>query len=211
MKPHVTCHMMSSVDGRILSAQWPIRNAAKLFERTAATIKADAWIVGRTTMQEFSSESKRKRGGRFAVPKTDFVGQYDAKTFAVVIDPSGKCRWDSNMTDTEHVIEVLTEKVTGEYLDHLRSQNVSYVFGGKRQLNLKVVLNRLARLFPIRRVRIDGGGTVNGSFLAAGLIDEFSHVVVPVADGSIGSPAVFDVRPTLRVPGGRATGLRLSP
>ena len=209
MKPHVTCHMVSSVDGRILSAKWPFRNAGKLFERTAGTIEADAWIVGRTTMQEFSSESKRKRRGRFAVPKTDFVGEYDAKTFAVVIDPSGKCRWNSNMTSTEHVIEVLTEQVTGEYLDHLRSKNVSYVFGGGRELNLKVVLNKLSRLFPIRRVRVDGGGNVNGSFLAAGLIDEFSHVVVPVADGSMGSPAVFDVRPDLRGADGRATALRL--
>ena len=31
-----------------------------------------------------------------------------------------------------------------------------------------------------------GGGIVNGSFLAAGLVDEFSLVVAPVADGGSG-------------------------
>ena len=31
-----------------------------------------------------------------------------------------------------------------------------------------------------------------GAFLKASLIDEISHVVVPVADGSIGTPSVFD-------------------
>jgi len=36
--------------------------------------------------------------------------------------------------------------------------------------------------------------TVNGSFLAAGLIDEVSLVLAPVADGTVGSPTVFDVR-----------------
>jgi 2,5-diamino-6-(ribosylamino)-4(3H)-pyrimidinone 5'-phosphate reductase len=60
-------------------------------------------------------------------------------------------------------------------------------------LDLSLVLEKLRSLFSIRRLRIDGGGTVNGSFLAAGLIDEFSHIVVPVADGTVGSPAVFDV------------------
>jgi 2,5-diamino-6-(ribosylamino)-4(3H)-pyrimidinone 5'-phosphate reductase len=194
MKPHVTCHMMSSVDGRIISRHWGLKNPAKVFEETAAKIKVDAWIVGRTTMQEFASKkSGRLRRGVFSVPKTDFVASHDAKTFAVAIDPSGKCRWQSNRVDTDHVIEVLTEAVSSEYLDHLRSNNVSYIFGGRRTLDLARVLEKLSRLFPIRRARIDGGGTVNGSFLAAGLIDEFSHVIVPVADGTIGSPAVFDV------------------
>jgi 2,5-diamino-6-(ribosylamino)-4(3H)-pyrimidinone 5'-phosphate reductase len=208
MRPHVTCHMMSSVDGRIKSANWGLKNPSRLFEDSAATIKVDAWIVGRTTMQEFSSKKPhRKRKGVFSIPRTDFVGDYRTKTFAVAIDPNGKCRWDSNMVDTEHVIEVLTQSVSGEYLDHLRSKNVSYLFGGKDRLNLGLVLEKLGRLFPIRRVRIDGGGNVNGSFLAAGLIDEFSHLIVPAADGTVGSPTVFDVDPPRR--GRRANRLRL--
>ena len=39
---------------------------------------------------------------------------------------------------------------------------------------------------------IEGGGTINGSFLAAGLIDELSILIAPVADGSIGTPTLFD-------------------
>jgi 2,5-diamino-6-(ribosylamino)-4(3H)-pyrimidinone 5'-phosphate reductase len=194
MKPHVISHLMSSVDGRIQARHWKLKGTSALFEKTAAKIKVDAWIVGRATMQEFSSKlPRRKRRGVFRIPKEDFVAQQDAKTFAVAIDPAGKCHWESNMVDTEHVIEVLTEAVSGEYLDHLRTKNVSYVFGGRHELDLSLVLDKLRRLFGIRRVRIDGGGTVNGSFLAAGLIDEFSHVVVPVADGAVGAPAVFDV------------------
>lgn len=194
MKPYVISHMMSSVDGRIQSRHWKFKGADKLFEQTAAKIKVDAWLVGRTTMQEFSSKrARRPRTGVFKIPKTDFLGDPDATSYAVAIDPLGKCHWESNRVDTEHVIEVLTEAVSGEYLDHLRSKNVAYLFAGKRQLDLGVVLEKLRRLFAIRRLRIDGGGTVNGSFLAAGLIDEFSHIVAPVADGAIGSPAVFDV------------------
>jgi riboflavin biosynthesis pyrimidine reductase len=167
-----------------------------LFESTAARIQVDAWIVGRTTMQEFSSQKPRKkRRGSFRIPKTDFVGKPDAETYAVAIDPSGKCNWETNMTDTEHVVEVLTTRVSGEYLDHLRTAGVSYIFAGERELDLLTALEKLRSIFGIRRVRIDGGGTVNGSFLRAGLVDEISHIVAPVADGSLETPTMFDVEP----------------
>lgn len=194
MKPHVICHMLGSVDGRIIQKNWGLSDAHKYFEEPAAKIPADAWLVGRTTMQEFCSKKKHKpRKGKFTVPKGDFVAPVKAKTYCVAIDPSGKCRWDINKVSTEYVIEVLAEdKVTAEYLDHLRSRNVSYIFGGKSELNLDLVLRKLRKLFCIKRVRIDGGGHVNGAFLKAGLVDEFSLVLAPVADGTIGSPVVFE-------------------
>lgn len=193
MKPYVICHMLGSVDGRIKQDIWGFKDHHKYFEEPASKIKADAWLVGRVTMQEFSSKkAPAKKRGRINIAKEDFVADYDAKTFAVVIDPSGKCYWDSNMVSTEHVIEVLTEKVSANYLAHLQEQNVSYIFGGAEELDLKLVLKKLYKLFGIKKLRIDGGGHVNGSFLKAGLIDEFSLVLAPVADGTIGAPTVFE-------------------
>lgn len=194
MRPYVICHAFISVDGRIKQTIWGYKDHHKYFEEPAAKIKANAWLVGRVTMQEFSSKKKYNLARYKADhPKKDFVAKQPSKTFAVVIDPSGKCFWDTNMVSTEHVIEVLTEKVSSKYLEHLRSKNVSYVFGGKNELNLKLVLDKLNKLFGIKRVRIDGGGHVNGSFLKAGLIDELSIVVAPLADGTIGSLSIFDV------------------
>ncbi len=37
-----------------------------------------------------------------------------------------------------------------------------------------------------------GGGRINGSFLAADLIDELSVLVAPIADGAMGTPSLFD-------------------
>jgi len=193
MKPYVICHMFGSVDGRIKQNIWGLKDHHKYFEETAAQIKADAWLVGRITMEEFSSRKVHLLSkGNLRIPKEDFVAKKVSKTYAVVIDPSGKCYWDNNMVSTEQVIEVLTEKVTNKYLEHLRSKNVSYIFGGKKELDLELVLKKLNKLFGIRRVRIDGGGHVNGSFLRAGLIDEFSLVLAPIADGTIGAPTVFE-------------------
>jgi riboflavin biosynthesis pyrimidine reductase len=186
--------MMSSVDGRIKQHNWGFKNPARLYEEAAAKIKTDGWIVGRITMEEFSSKKpRRNRPGHFDVPKEDFVAKYNTKTFAIGIDPHGKLSWDSNMVDTEHVISVLTDEVSADYLDYLRSKNVSYIFGGKTSLDLKKVLHKLAAKFPIKRLTLQGGGGVNGSFLKAGLIDELRLLVVPVADGATGTPTVFDV------------------
>ncbi len=182
-KPYVVVHALSSIDGRIQNHNWPSGNTSGLFEKTAETFNSDAWVVGRTTMQEFSSKKPHKLGRPDpSLAKKDFVGAHSTKTYAVVIDPSGKCRWDSNMVSTEHVIEVLTGTVSTAYLKHLRDKQVSYVFAGKNSIDLKLALAKLARLFKITRIRVDGGGKVWGSFLKASLIDEISHVVVHIAD-----------------------------
>lgn len=192
MKPYVICHMLGSVDGRIKQNIWGFRDHHKYFEETAEKIQADAWLVGRVTMQEFSSRNSFDLDPEASLPYEDYVAEPESKTYAVVIDPSGKCFWDSNMVSTEQVIEVLTQNVSPGYLAHLRSKKVSYVFGGKDELDLELVLQKLYKLFAIETLRIDGGGHVNGSFLKAGLIDEFSLVLAPVADGTIGSPTVFE-------------------
>jgi riboflavin biosynthesis pyrimidine reductase len=184
--------MLGSVDGRIKQDIWGFSDHHKYFEETAEKITADAWLVGRVTMQEFSSKETYVLNTDVNISYEDFVAPKVSDTYAVVIDPSGKCYWDSNMVSTEQVIEVLTENVSGGYLEHLRERNVSYIFAGKKELDLEVVLSKLTELFGIKILRIDGGGHVNGSFLKAGLIDEFSLVLAPVADGTIGSPSVFE-------------------
>jgi 2,5-diamino-6-(ribosylamino)-4(3H)-pyrimidinone 5'-phosphate reductase len=193
-KPYVICHMLGSVDGRIKQDIWGFSDHHKYFEETAEKIPADAWLVGRVTMQEFSSKKNYTISNELGdFLKKDFVANQPSKSYAVVIDPKGKCLWDNNMVSTEHVIEVLTEQVTAGYIEHLKSKNVSYIFAGKEELDLDQVLKKLHDLFNIKTLRIDGGGHVNGSFLKAGLIDEFSLVLAPVADGTIGSPTVFEV------------------
>lgn len=187
--------MLGSVDGRIKQNIWNLDDPHKYFEETAARIPADAWLVGRVTMQEFSSKKEYDlRPTATPLGREDFVANQPLKAYAVVIDPSGKCLWDTNNVSTEQVIEVLTEQVPDAYLAHLQEKNVSYIFGGEKELDLELVLRKLKKLFNIQTVRIDGGGHVNGSFLEAGLIDEFSLVLAPVADGTMGSPTVFEAR-----------------
>jgi riboflavin biosynthesis pyrimidine reductase len=94
--------------------------------------------------------------------------------------------------DGEHVIAILTESVSDNYLAFLQAQGVSYLFGGKSKIGLAKVLAKLREHFGINTLLLEGGGKINGSFLAADLIDELSILVGPVADGSTGTATLFD-------------------
>jgi 2,5-diamino-6-(ribosylamino)-4(3H)-pyrimidinone 5'-phosphate reductase len=193
-RPYVICHMLPSIDGRIVIRDWKLDNATREYERTAATFDADAWIIGRISMEPYAGKGRvpaRKRGE--PISREDFIAEHAASSYAIAIDPSGKLRWEKSDIDGEHGITILTESVSDGYLAFLQSKGVSYLFGGKSRIDLAKVLQKLGARFGIRKLLLEGGGKINGSFLAANLIDELSILVGPVADGSIGTPSLFDV------------------
>jgi len=185
--------MCPSIDGRIVVRDWNLNNATREYERTAATFGADAWIIGRVSMEPYAGRARvpvRKNGQPIA--REDFIAPHDADSYAIAIDPSGKLTWQAGDIDGEHVITILTEDVSDDYLVFLQSKGVSYLFGGRARIDLGKVLRKLRAHFGIRKLLLEGGGKINGSFLAANLIDELSILVAPVADGSVGRPTLFD-------------------
>jgi 2,5-diamino-6-(ribosylamino)-4(3H)-pyrimidinone 5'-phosphate reductase len=198
--------MLPSVDGRIVLRHWKLGNATGEYETTAATFDADAWIIGRISMEPYAGKARvPARRTRRRLAREDFVAEHDATSYAIAVDPSGKLRWEASDIDGEHVITILTESVPDRYLAFLRSQGVSYLFGGKSRIDLGLALRKLRARFGIQRLLLEGGGKINGSFLAADLINELSILVGPVADWSIGTPTLFDVEDR-RAP---ARGLKL--
>jgi riboflavin biosynthesis pyrimidine reductase len=196
VKPYVICHMMPSVDGRIVLDDWPRSVAsAALYDKTADQLKTQAWVCGTVTMEEFSGPGRFRpsSGKRSNTPKTDWIVEDGSKSFAVAIDASGRLNWRSNDVNGDRLIVVLTERATSAYLDFLRGKGISYLFAGKQDVDFAQALEKLRAHFGIRRVSIQGGGKINGAFLNAGLIDEVSLAFVPVVDGTMGTPTVFDV------------------
>jgi 2,5-diamino-6-(ribosylamino)-4(3H)-pyrimidinone 5'-phosphate reductase len=193
-RPYVICHMVPSVDGKIVTRDWPLpRGLLSEYERTAASFAADAWIIGRISMEPYAGKAALpSRSARARFPRTDFVARSDAPSYAIAIDPAGKLRWEAGSIDEEHVVTILTEQVADRYLAFLRSRGVSYVFGGKKQIDVPTVLRKLRSRFGVRRLLLEGGGKINGSFLRAGVIDELSVLIAPVADGGVGTPTLFD-------------------
>jgi|SRR5438445_2893771 len=196
-RPYVICHMGPSIDGRIVTTNWgSVPGHAAAYERTAHTFHADGWIIGRVSMEPYAGKATVPRGKvKRRIPRTDFIADSEARSYAIAIDPSGKLTWRSNAIDGEHAITILSHRVSNDYLTFLRSRGVSYLFGGTATIDLRNVLVKLARAFGIRTLLLEGGGKINGSFLSADLIDELSVVIAPVADGGIATPTLFDAAP----------------
>ena len=186
--------MVASLDGRIITKRWGKKPTIKAYETTAATFDAQAWLCGRVTMEvDFTGGLQPDLEPGAAPPdRHDFVADQHATSFAVAIDAHGKLGWKAGHLDDDHLISVLSEQVSDAYLAYLRRQGVSYIFGGSKELDFKLVLRKLGELFPIKTILLEGGGHLNGSLLKAGLVDELSLLHYPVLDGAASSAAVFE-------------------
>ena len=190
--------MMSSVDGRILTDGWPqSAEGRRQYELVHDSYGADGWLCGRVTMEQHfaqgvraDAEIARKHHGP---PREDFVAPGDHDSFAFAVDTNGRLAWNTNDIGGDHVVAILAERVSDEYLAFLRERKVSYLLAGLRDVDLSLALEKIAARFGVRTLMLEGGGKINGGMLRAGLVDEVSLLVAPVADGRIGTPALFDV------------------
>lgn len=191
MKPHVTCLMSSSVDGRTLPSRWRPQGSGNLFEQVHDKLAGDAWLVGRVTGQEFAKGNPYPATAeRF--PREHWFAARGGRPWGVVLDAHGKIGWGRADIGGDAIVVVLTEAVPDSHLAGLRAEGVSYIFAGKSELDLTLLLDILRRDLGIERLLLEGGGGVNGSFLRAGLIDELNLILCPVIDGAKGAPSVFD-------------------
>jgi 2,5-diamino-6-(ribosylamino)-4(3H)-pyrimidinone 5'-phosphate reductase len=200
-RPHVICHMAASLDGRIVVNGWPESVAAAVrreYDELHAGFGAEGWMCGRITMEPFAKglrtdvELATEYQGTAARP--DFRAEGKLESFAFAIDARGRLAWESNEIGGDHVVAIVSERVSDEYLAFLRARRVSYILAGTRDVDLSLALERIGDRFGVRTLMLEGGGRINGEMLAAGLIDEVSVLVAPAVDGRPGTPALFDVR-----------------
>jgi len=194
MKPHVIMHMMSSIDGRIVTTDWPEKyNVGGLYERVHADLRGDAWIVGRATMAEFAAGEPRpiSTEERFA-RETWKAPKADKGPYAIAFDRHGKLHLNKGDVNGDPLIIVMTTKVSDDHLAELRRDGISYAFAGIDDVDLAHALATLRNEFAIERLLLEGGGGINGAFLAARLIDEVSLLLMPVADGAQSTPTLLD-------------------
>ena len=196
-RPRVICHMMASVDGRIITDDWPLSGEAReQYEQVHATFGADGWLVGRVTMERHFATGARSDAELAREhsdgTRADFVAPGDHSSYAFAVDPRGRLAWGSGELHGDHLVVLLTERVSDEYLALLRERGVSYLLAGG-ELDLPLALEKIGARFGVRTLMLEGGGGINGSMLRAGLIDEVSLLVAPVVDGRVGTPTLFDI------------------
>lgn len=197
MRPHVTCHMAGSLDGRILPSRWAPRGAHRhdTYERLHKAMDGGSWLVGRVTGQEFAKAQAYAAIAEGDYPRTAWLPRGDAKAFGIVLDRHGKIAWGRSEVGGDPIVVVLGQDVPDTHLAGLRADGVGYVFAGDRDFSLTAALEAIGRELGVDRLLLEGGGDINGAFLREGLVDELSLVVTPAVDGRRGAPGVFDGPP----------------
>jgi len=105
MRPHIICHMLSSVDGKIDGAALKAVTVPGDYEATGTELQGDAWICGRTTMQRHFAEDGPfiSASNRPAGPQPVHIAR-QAKSYAISVDTTGKLRWASGDLDGDHYL-----------------------------------------------------------------------------------------------------------
>lgn len=140
----ITCHMIMSVDGRLLPKYWsPLYNASssvtEVYEAADAKLSADGWIVGRKTMAEYGAdvvEEKEPMEGHKTMQTNTFIGKREGRPLAVVFDIQGRLHYKSpTLPSGEHIVAVLGSHVTRAYQKELEEIGVSYIMQDGRTRN----------------------------------------------------------------------------
>ncbi len=188
-RPTVICHMMASLDGRIHPTRWTQSTDggrgdwSALYERVHETLGGDAWLVGRVTMAEMSKAEAHAPSGEVSVARPHHFANREAGGYAVALDRGGKLHFGKADVGGDHVVVLLGRDVPDSHLAELAADGVSYVVAEDEAMDVGALLEVLGRELGVRRVLLEGGGHVNGSLLAAGLVDEISLLVSPALDG----------------------------
>jgi riboflavin biosynthesis pyrimidine reductase len=200
MKPHVSILMVTSIDGRLHPSRFTMspdgtrRDWSGLYEKVHASLRANAWLVGRVTMAEMTKVGPHAPSAPCKVERPIHIAKTDAATFAVALDPSAKLHFQSGTMSGDHVVICLGPDTPDGHLAELAADGVSYVVSTGAQVDIPSFLEVLSREFGISRLVVEGGAKTNGAFLAAHVVDELRLLVAPALDGAEQVQGIVDYR-----------------
>jgi riboflavin biosynthesis pyrimidine reductase len=177
--------MISSADGCLHLSRCtksPDGDRAKwstLYEQIHQDFGGNAWIVGRVTMAEMSKGTPHPPAKHRPVARPYHIARHDAGCYAVAIDLSGKLHFAKPDIGGDHVVVLLGPDVPDSHLADLAGDGVSYIVLPSAKPDPATMLDILGRELGIRLLLLEGGAIINGSFLAAGLVDELSLLIAP--------------------------------
>ncbi len=188
--PHIICHMMSTIDGKISGGDGVDIMSDEFFGLYTETEDMlpphTAWMCGRVTMQMFaSSQTLPLPVLSRQIEVTDHIAQHEEKLYMFGIDTKGKLRWDknsiklSNVNNPLHLVIVVTKSTPKEYLQYLQDKNISYLVAGDESIDFPRLFSSIKEKMEVETLLLEGGGLLNGSVMAADMVDEISLLMTP--------------------------------
>ncbi|RUW95238.1 riboflavin deaminase [Mesorhizobium sp. M8A.F.Ca.ET.023.01.1.1] len=149
-------------------------------------------MVGRVTMAEMSKAGAHPPAHVGKVERPHHFARRDAGSYAVALDASGKLHFAKPDIGGDHVVVLLGREVEDTHLAELAADGVSYVVSQTPDIDLAAMLDVLGRELGISRLLLEGGAGINGSFFAAGLVDELSLLIAPALDARAANQGVVE-------------------
>ena len=182
-KPKVTLSAAITLDGKIgqKNKQIILSSKADKIRVHKLRSKSDAILVGKNTVEQ----DDPLLTVRYAKGKNPI---------RIILDSHGRIKNTSKIIKTckrVPTIIVTSEIISKPNLNRLRKLPVDLIICGKTQVNLTKLLPVLSKK-GIKTVLLEGGGTLNRSFLKKNLIDEMIIALTPYVLGSKNTISLFE-------------------
>lgn len=148
---------MSSVDGRVVNSRWTNpydgrsqSELVKVYSEIGRELGTDAWMFGLDTAKNFLPLKFVGKKDEKLMPRDPYLAPRSSKRLFVFADPEGRIYYNTSRIRGDDIAVILSENVTDEYLNHLRSAGVSYLFGGAYGKNLRMAMETLGNVFGVK-------------------------------------------------------------
>ena len=182
-KPKVTLSAAITLDGKIgqKNKQIVLSSKADKIRVHKLRSKSDAILVGKNTVEQ----DDPLLTVRYAKGKNPI---------RIILDSHGTIKNTSRIIKTckrVPTIIVTSEIISKPNLNRLQKLPLDVIICGKNQVNLTKLLPVLSKK-GIKTVLLEGGGTLNRSFLKKNLIDEMIIALTPYVLGSKNTISLFE-------------------
>ena len=182
-KPKVTLSAAITLDGKIGQKNKQIVLSSKSDKIRVHKLrsKSDAILVGKNTVQQDD-------------PLLTVRYTKGKNPIRIILDSHGTIKNNSKIIKTckrVPTMVVVSELVSKSNLNRLQKLPIDVIICGKTQVNITKLLTILSKK-GIKNVLLEGGGTLNHSFLKKNLIDEMVIALTPYVLGSENTVSLFE-------------------
>jgi len=173
-RPHVILSAAISLDGKIATKNGDSKFSSKLDKIRVHKLrsKVDGILIGTNTLLRDN-------------PILTVRYSKGENPTRIILDSRGTIPSNSRIIKTcknVPTIIAVSKKITKKNLERLRKYPIDIIISGEKKVNLKQVLKKIVKR-KIKKLLVEGGGTVNWELIRQGFFDEVIITVTPFLVG----------------------------